>query len=267
MLDHSLSKITLADCMKFLSDSMNKNVKPLVDGWGKFSLRNLLVDWNRRNQEMLSNVQHQGEAIISKGHEIIKDAHVKKEELIAAVQDKGEDLLAKKKQVLANVHHRGQELMGNIHNTGEHLIEGVLEGAKKKISVLTPDVLVHKKPHYDEGVDNSGLDAFGRRKRDAEPTEIVDAAAVVDPLVASDSPRFEELNEIDTKMSTEHDAAYQSSYVFNSHPKPVVAVPVATPVQEYFSLGELSQLFFKWVRTNLTNLPRLYLRRPSVTSA
>lgn len=242
---------------------MNKNVKPLVDGWGKFSLRNLLVDWNRRNHEMLSNVQHQGEAIISKGHEIIKDAHEKKEELIAAVQDKGEDLLAKKKHVLASVHHRGQEVMANIHNTGEQLIEG----AKKQISVLTPDVLIHKKPHYDEGADNPGqLDAFGRRKRDAESTETIDAAAaVVDPEVDNESLRFEELNEIHTKMSTEHDAAYQNSYVYNSHRKPVVVSP--PPVQEYFSLGELSQLFFKWVRSNLTNFPRLYLRRPSVTSA
>lgn len=251
VLDHSLSKITLADCMRFLSESVNKKVKPLVDGFGKFNLRNLIIDWNRRNQEMLSNVQHQGEAILSKGQEIIKDAHDKKGELISAVQDRGEQLLAKKKQVLTTVHHKGQEVIANIQNTGEQLIEDVVEGAKKKISVLTPDL---KKPHFFRDGEQP-VDAL-RRKRDADALQTLEALEEV----MEDEARLEELNEVDTKMATEveaHDA-------FPNYIKAVTKAPIKPLVDpEYYTLGELSHMLFRWVRKNLPF--QGLIRRPSVT--
>lgn len=288
VMDRTLASITLADCMKFLGESMNNNVKPFVDGWGKFSLRNLLIEMNRRNQELLANVQNQGAAVISnvqnKGQEIIKTAQIKRQEIITNVQDRGEELLATKKKLITDAHNRGQAVISNIQNTGEKIIGGVVDGAKKTIAGLTPPVVIglHKKnkPLYDEvnvivpeeqQHESTGF-VFSRRKRDTEDLE-----AIPDPLEGEG--RFQDLELLlDTKMATNevdaHDAPASSSAYIKSNsiytptsPKPVVVVvPPHQEEPEYYTLPELTDLFIKWVRTNFTFRRRLW-PAAAVTSA
>lgn len=228
-------------------------MKPLVDGLGKFSLRNLLVDWNRRHHEILSKVQNKGEAIISdahrKGSEFIKVAHNKKEEIISSVHDKGEGLLIKKKQIISSVQDKGEELLSKkkeliekVHHTGEAFIGDVLDGAKKNIVGLTHELEVNI-PHHDEAA---------RRKRDTKELE-----ALADLL--EDAARIEDLNEIDTKMASDVDPHDVEAYLKPS--KPVVALVES----EYYSLSELARQLIQWVRQNLSL--RRILRQPTVISA
>lgn len=285
VLDRTLSSITLADCMKFLTESMNKNVQPLVDGWGKFSLRNLLIEMNRRNQELLANVQNQGAAVISnvqtKGQEILKTAQIKRQEIISNVQDRGEELLATKKKLITDVQNRGQAVISNIQNTGEKFIGDVVDGAKKKIAFTEPIVIAldKRRPLYDDAVEpekqhESGF-VFSRKKRDTENLE-----AVADPLEGEG--RFQDLELLlDTKMAQNevdaHDApAYiKTNSVYTPPPpppqpplgslKPVVVVVPHQPT-EYYTLPELTDLFIKWIRSNFTFRRRLW-PAAAVTSA
>lgn len=249
-----LDKLTIADCIKFLSESLDKKVKPLVDGWGKFSLRAVLLDWKRRNHDMFAKVHNQGEAIISdvhrQGSAIIKGAHHKKEQIISSVQDKGEELLYKKKQIISNVQDKGEELLAkkkqmisNAQHTGEQLIGEVLHEAKKKIAVLTPH--------------NEGDLSFSRKRRETEDLE-----ALADLL--ENEGRIQDLNEVDTKMVNEVDA---HDFPYNANIKPSIPVIALEPPQpnEYYSLSELSRQLFQWVRERL-NLRR-FLRSPLVVSA
>lgn len=273
VLDAALAKVTFADCIKFLSESLDKNVKPFVDGWGRFSLRNLINDWKQRKHEIISNVHNKGEAIITdvhrKGGQLLKGANLKKEEIISNVHDKGEELLSKKKNIISNVQEKGEELLtkkkqiisnvqdkgeelltkkkqliSNVQHTGEHFIEEVLDEAKRKISALEI-----QKAHYDESV---------RRKRDTES----ELAALADLL--QNEGRIQELNEVDTKMASEADA-YDVSYP--SYIKPALNKPaiIEAVESEQYTLSELATLLFKYVRENFS-LRRL-LRRPVVTSA
>lgn len=241
--------------MRFLTESLDKNVKPLVASLGKFSLRNLLVDWNRRNKEILNSVHTKGEAIISgvhqKGSEIFKGAHntkeeiistvhekgeellTKKKQIISSVQGKGEELLAKKKQIISNVHEKGEELLAKkkqalneVHHQGEHLIEEVLDGAKKTIAKLTPDLEELKKPLYDETL---------RRKRETENLEadLLENEAVM-----------QELNEVDTKMF--HDVEPSANDVPYKKPAIVQKKPVIKPELEYYTLPEIAGQFLQW---------------------
>lgn len=247
--------------MAYLSDSLNKNVKPLVDGWGKFNLRSLIVDWNRRNQALVHSVKHKGEELIedvhSKGHAIIKGVKDKKEEIVSAVQDKGEELFSKKKQVLSE-----------IHNKGEHIIDEVLEGAKKKIAVLKPEpeIVHHQKPYYRDAAEETSQlsdSEMARRKRETE--ELAEGVADAVKTFEQDPA----LNEIDTKMADEVDSHdVYPSYISPSsgngyYKKP--AVISTKPEPEYYTVNELGSMFVRWIRHNLS-LRRL-LRRPSVTSA
>lgn len=290
MLDKTLAKVTFADCIKFLSESLDKNVKPLIDGWGKFSLRNLLVDWQNRKHEIIANAQRKGEELLTKkkhllssvqdkGNELLQNANEKKDELmsnvhdkgeelltkkkhiIASVQDKGEELLTKKKHIISSVQDKGEELLtkkkqmlSNVHHTGEHFIEEVLDEAKKKIAVLTPDFdLDIKKPHHDQS---------GRRKR---ATDDLEALA----NLLENEGRNQELNEVDTKMASEgddYDVPSYPTYITNpasSHSKP--ALIAAAVESEQYTLTELASLLVQYVRETFS-LRRL-LRRPTVTSA
>lgn len=258
-----LDKLTLTDCIKFLSESLDKNVKPLIDGWGKFSLRNLLVDWKRRNIELLSKVHDKGEAIISnvhrKGNEIFEGAHNKKEEIISNVHEKGEELLTKKKQIISSVQDKGEELLAkkkqilsNVHHTGEDFVEDVVDGAKKKIAELTSHVdSIKQKPHHDEA-DLS----FSRRRRATENLE-----ALADLL--ENEARIQDLNEVDTKIVHDLEGLDIAFPALVAPLKPVVAA--IDDAVEYYTLPELGRQILSWARENLS-LRRL-LRRPVVVSA
>lgn len=268
-LDKTLATLTLADCFKYLSESLDKKVKPLVDGWGKFSLRTLLIDWHRKNQELLSRVHTKKDAILTKGNtilqgvhskkgEILSNVHEKSEELlakkkhiIANVQEKGEEILAKKKHIIANAQEKGEELLAkkkqvliDAHHNSEQFIGDVLDEAKQKIADI--------KSHHD--------DELLRRKRETEDLE-----SLANLLL--DEARIQDLaNEIDTKMVDEVDAQDAPLYAAYAKPQVVHAkpAPAAEPI-EYYTLPELAGQLFGWVRENLS-IYRL-LRRSAVVSA
>lgn len=291
VLDAALAKVTFADCIKFLSESLDKNVKPFVDGWGRFSLRNLINDWKQRKHEIISNVHNKGEAIVSDVHrkksQLLKGANLKKEEIISNVHEKGEELLSKKKHIISEVQDKGEELLAkkkhiisNVQDKGEELLtkkkqiisdvqdkgEELLTKKKQLISNVQ-----HTGEHFIEEVLDeakkkiSGLeikkphfDESARRKRDTES----ELAALADLL--QNEGRIQELNEVDTKMASEGDA-YDVSYP--SFTKPALNKPaiIAAVESEQYTLSELATLLFKYVRENFS-LRRL-LRQPVVTSA
>lgn len=243
VLDRTLSTITVADFLKTITESVNKNVRPFVDTLGRFNIRQLLLELNRRNQEVLSNIHQTGEGIVGS--------------VGAAI-----DRIPTPGSIVGSV----GAAIDRIPTPGSIVasVNSVIENTKNRLPSLVPVpvpekiVIVETKPetHY-------------RRKRSTEDEAKEEATDEVtkeekDETRAAENPEEVRSNaEVDLKMSNDEDN-YLTSYF---EPEPITNtkqsypefVPIETKPSTYvveeqpaneFTLPELAEVFMRWIRTN-----------------